>query len=69
MIMWNEAQSRMNANPSVVGTLGGGGPMGWPWMNFEMHLHLNSESASNEFLTEFALNLHFKLQRYCRGLI
>ena len=26
----------------------------WPWMNLEMHLHLNPELASNEFLTEFA---------------
>ena len=52
--MWNEAQSRMDAYPSVVGTLGGGGPVGWLWMNLEMHLHLNSELASNEFLTEFA---------------
>ena len=25
-------------------------------MKLEMHLHLNSELASNEFLTEFALN-------------
>ena len=38
----------------TVGTLGGGGPIGWPRMNLEMHLHLNSELASNEFLTEFA---------------
>ena len=53
--MWNEAQSKMDAYPSVVGTLGGGGPVGSPRMNFEMHLHLNSELASNEFLTEFAL--------------
>ena len=30
-------------------------------MNFEIHLHLNSELASNEFLTEFALNLHSKI--------
>ena len=49
--MWNEAQSRMDAYSSVVGTLG----VGWPRMNLEMHLHLNSELASNEFLTEFAL--------------
>ena len=27
----------MDANPSVVGTLGGGGPVGWPRMNLEMH--------------------------------
>ena len=53
--MWNEAQSRMDAYPSVVDTLGNGGPVGWPRMNLEMHLHLNSELASNEFLTEFAL--------------
>ena len=32
-------------------------------MNLEMHLHLNSELASNEFLTEFALNLHLKSER------
>ena len=38
----------------TVGTLGGGGPVEWPRMNLEMHLHLNSELASNEFLTEFA---------------
>ena len=69
--MWNEAQSRMDAYPSVVGTLGGGGPVGWPRMNLEMHLHLNSELASNEFLTEFALKLRripsgFALVRQCR---
>ena len=29
-------------------------------MNLEMHLHLKSELASNEFLTEFAFNLHLK---------
>ena len=63
--MWNEAQSRMDAYPSVVGTLGGGGPVGWPRTNLEMHLHLNAELASNEFLTEFAL----KSERYCRGLL
>ena len=44
----------MDAYPSVVGTLGVGGPVGWPRMNFEMHLHLNSELPSNEFLTDFA---------------
>ena len=49
----------MDAYPSVVGTLGCGGPVGLPRMNFEMHLHLNSELASNEFLTEFA----FKISR------
>ena len=69
--MWNEAQSRMDAYPSVVGTLGGGGPVGWPRMNLEMHLHLNSELASNEFLTEFALKIRkipsgFALVRQCR---
>ena len=63
--MWNEAQSRMDAYPSVVGTLGGGGLVGWPRMNLEMHLHLNSELASNEFLTEIAL----KSERYRRGLL
>ena len=90
--MWNEAQSRMDAYPSVVGTLGGGGPVGWPrmnlypsvvgtlggggpvgWpqMNLEMHLHLNSELASNKFLTEFAFKIRkipsgFALVRQCR---
>ena len=29
-------------------------------MNLEMHLHLNSKFASNEFRTEFALNLDLK---------
>ena len=53
----------MDAYPSVVGSLGGGGPVGWPRMNFEIHLHLNSELASNEFLTEFALNLLSKSER------
>ena len=38
-------------------------------MNFEIYLHLNSELASNVFLTEFALNLHPKSERYRRGLI
>ena len=47
----------MDAYPSVVGTLGGGGPVGWPRMNLEMHLHLNSELASNEFVIEFAFNI------------
>ena len=47
----------MDAYPSVVGTLGSGGPVGWPRMNLEMHLHLNSELASNEFLTEFACKI------------
>ena len=55
---------------SVVGTLGGGGPVGWPRMNLEMHLHLNSELASNEFLTEFAFKIRkipsgFALVRQC----
>ena len=49
--------------PSVVGTPGGGGPVGWPRMNLEMHLHLNSELASNEFLTEFA----FKIRKIPSG--
>ena len=52
-------------------TLGGGGPVGWPRMNLEMHLHLNSELASNEFLTEFAFKIRkipsgFALVRQCR---
>ena len=64
-----QAQSKMDAYPSVVGTLGGGGPVGWPRMNLEMHLHLNSELASNQFLTEFALSLHLKSERYHPGLI
>ena len=69
--MWNEAQSRMDAYPSVVGTLGSGESVGWPRMNLEMHLHLNSELASNEFLTEFAFKIRkipsgFALLRQCR---
>ena len=69
--MWNEAQSRMDAYLSVVGTLGGGGPVGLPRMNLEMHLHLNSELGSNEFLTEFAFKIRkipsgFALVRQCR---
>ena len=69
--MWHEAQSRMDAYPSVVGTLGDGGPVGWPRMNLEMHLHLNSGLACNEFLTEFALKIRkipsgFALVRQCR---
>ena len=69
--MWNEAQSRMDAYPSAVGTLGGGGPVGWPRMNLEMHLHLNSELASNEFLADFAFKIRkipsgFALVRQCR---
>ena len=47
----------------VVGTLGGGGPVEWPRMNLKMHLHLNSELASNEFLTEF------ESERCRRGLL
>ena len=47
----------------TVGTLGGDGPVGWPRMNLEMHLHLNSELASNEFLTEFA----FKIRKIASG--
>ena len=50
-------QSRMDAYPSV------GGPVGWPRMNLEMHLHLNSELASNEFPTEFA----FKIRKIPSG--
>ena len=53
----------MDAYPSVVGTLGGGGPVEWPRMNLEMHLHLNSELASDEFLTEFA----FKIRKIPSG--
>ena len=59
----------MDAYPSVVGTLGGGGPVGWPRMNLEMHLHLNSELVSNEFRTEFALNFDLKSERCRWGLI
>ena len=53
--MWNKAQSRMDSYPSVVSTFGGGGPVGWPRMNLEMHLHLNSELASKEFFIEFLI--------------
>ena len=49
----------MDAYPSV----GGGGPVGWPRMNLEMHLHLNSQLASNEFLTELA----FKIRKILSG--
>ena len=61
----------MDAYPSVVGTLRGGGPVEWPRMNLEMHLHLNSELASYEFLTEFAFKIRkipsgFALVRQCR---
>ena len=48
---------------SVVGTLGGGGPVEWPRMNLEMYLHLSSELASNGFLTEFA----FKIRKIPSG--
>ena len=69
--MWDKAQSRMDAYPSVVDTLGGGGPVGSPRMNLEMRLHLNSELASNEFRTEFAFKIRkipsgFALVRQCR---
>ena len=53
----------MDAYPSVVGTLGGDGPVGWPRMNLEMHLHLNSELVSNEFLTEIT----FKIRKIPSG--
>ena len=36
---------------------------------FENALHLNSELASNKFLTDFELNLHLKSERYLGGLI
>ena len=49
----------------VVGTLGGGGPVGWPRMNLEMHLHL----IQNKLLMSFSLNLHLKSERYRRGLL
>ena len=44
----------MDAYPSVVGTLR---------MNSEMHLHLNSELASDKFPTEFA----FKIRKIPSG--
>ena len=53
----------MDAYPSVVGTLGGGGSVVWPRMNLEMHLHLNSELASYEFVIEFA----FKIRQILSG--
>ena len=53
----------MDAYPFVVGTLGGGGPAEWPRVNLKMHLHLNSELASNEFLTEFS----FKIRKIPSG--
>ena len=56
----------MDAYPFVAYTLGGGGPVGWPRMNLEMHLHLNSELASDEFFTEFELNLHLKSESTAR---
>ena len=49
----------MHAICSAFGTFGGSGPVRWPQMNFEMHLHLNSEFVSDEFCTEFVLNLDF----------
>ena len=48
--------------PLAVGTHGGP-------QYLEMHLHLNSEFASNEFRTEFSLNLDLKSERYRRGLL
>ena len=54
---------------SVFGTFGGSGPVEWPRMNLEMYLHLNSELVSNEFRTEFALNLDLKSERCHWGLI
>ena len=50
----------MDAYRSVFGIFGGSGPVGWPRMNLEMHLHLNSKFASDEFRTKFALNLDLK---------
>ena len=38
-------------------------------MNLEMHLHIISEVVSNEFRTEFALNLDLKSERCRWGLI
>ena len=57
--------------PLLSVLIGGGGPVGWPRMNLEIHLHLNSELASNEFFTEFALKIRkipsgFALVRQCR---
>ena len=67
LFLWNEARgSRMDAYPFVAHTLGGGGSMGWPRMNLEMHLHLNLELALTEFLTEFALNVHLKSESTVR---
>ena len=59
----------MDAYCSVFCTFGGSGPVGWPRMNLEKHLHLNSESVSNEFRTEFALNLYLKSERCRWGFI
>ena len=59
----------MDAYCSVFGTFGGSGPVGWPRMNLEMHLHIISEVVSNEFRTEFALNLDLKSERCRWGLI
>ena len=56
----------MDAYPFGAYTLSGGGPMGWPRLNLEMHLHLNSELVSNEFVTDFALNLHLKSESTVR---
>ena len=36
-------------------------------MNLKMHLHLNLELASNEFLTKFALNFAFKIRKIPSG--
>ena len=47
----------------TVGTLGGDEPVGSPRMNLEMHLHLNSEIAAYEFLTEF----DFKIRKIPSG--
>ena len=33
-------QSRIDANPSVVSSFCDDGPVGWPRMNLEVHLHL-----------------------------
>ena len=38
-------------------------------MNLKMHLHLKSEFVSNEFRTEFALNLDLISERCRCGLI
>ena len=59
----------MDAYCSDFGTFGGSEAVGWPRMNLEMHLQLNSKFAFNEFRTEFALSLDLKLERCRRGLI